>query len=271
MPCRMLFLFLFLFCSSTVSSTVPIAVLHGIASSAKQMVPFCDWLELSFKRPVYNLEIGNGEKTSLYTPMQEQLAMVCAQIYTIEDLRNGFDFIGMSQGGLLARGYVEQCNDFPVRNLITLVSPHGGVYLQFKGFNPYGSFIQAHVSFSNYWRDPTALVEYSNTYLAHLNNEHITENSTKNAAQIESLANFILVWSPNDEILEPPESGKFSTFDVALRVIPVQDTVIYVALGLKRLDQSARFHTFETNFSHKEHRDIICYRQLYTILYPFLN
>jgi len=270
MPTRMLFLFFFFF-GSTVSSTVPIAVLHGIASSAKQMVPFCDWLELAFKRPVYNLEIGNGEKTSLYTPMREQLTMVCAQIYAMEDLRNGFDFIGMSQGGLLARGYVEQCNGFPVRNLITLVSPHGGVYLPLEGFHPYGPFIQAHVSFSNYWRDPTALADYQHTYLANLNNENLTENSTKNKAQMESLANFVLVWSPNDDILAPPESGKFSTFDATLRVIPVQDTVIYAALGLKQLDQLARFHTFETNCSHKEHRDLICYRQLYTIFYPFLS
>ena len=268
MPSQIILFFIFF----SFTSALPIAVLHGIASSAKQMEPFCDWLALTFHDLVYNIEIGNGEKTSLFTPMKEQLSMVCEKIYAIEELRNGFDFIGMSQGGLLARGYVEQCNLFPVRNLITLVSPHGGVYLPLKwlGVNPYGPFIQAHVSFSNYWRDPTALSEYSNTYLANLNNENITEFSGNNRAQIESLANFILVWSPKDEILEPPESGKFSIFDKKLKVIPVQDTAIYQALGLEHLDHLARFHTFETNCSHKEHRDLICYRQLFNILRPFL-
>ena len=87
---------------------------------------------------------------------------------------------------------------------------------------------------------------------------------------MKSLANFILVWSPKDETLQPPESGKFSLYDEALRVIPVQDTVIYLGLGLEYLDVLARFHTFETNCSHNEHLDLICYSQLYTILYPFL-
>ena len=265
-------LFLFLL-SLSAAIPLPIVVLHGIVSSAEQMIPFCAWLELAFERPVYNLEIGNGEKTSLYTPMREQLALVCDKIHAVTSLRNGFDFIGMSQGGLLARGYVEQCNFYPVRNLITLVSPHGGVFIShLNNFNAYGQFIQAHLSFSNYWRDPTDLTNYLRkcSYLSNFNNENITDDSPRNKAHIASLTNFILVWSPNDEILNPPESGKFSIYDEMLSVIPVQETTIYKALGLDLLDHQSRLHIFETNCTHKEHRDIVCYKQLYSILRPFL-
>ena len=34
---------------------LPIVVLHGVASSASNMQVFCDWLELSFNRKVYNI------------------------------------------------------------------------------------------------------------------------------------------------------------------------------------------------------------------------
>ena len=97
----------------------PIVVLHGLESSIEKMVPLCEWIEDNFNRKVINIEIGNGEKTSLYTPLPEQLDELCDIIYNNKALENGFDFIGISQGGLLARGYVEQCNDYPVYNLIT--------------------------------------------------------------------------------------------------------------------------------------------------------
>ncbi len=257
----------------SVTNGVPIAVLHGIASSAVKMEPFVKWLGHTFNQPVYNLEIGNGEKTSLYTVLPAQLEILCKTIYGMDDLRHGFDFIGMSQGGLLARGYVEQCNAFPVRNLITLASPHGGVYFAVENFNPYGTFIQAHLSFANYWRDPTALAVYYKkcVYLPNLNNENMTEDSAKNKANIETLLNFVLVWSPNDEIIAPPESGKFSFLNYDFHVLPVQDTPIYTALGLKTLDQTDSFHIYETNCSHEDHRNPICFTQLYSILSPFLN
>lgn len=42
-------------------------------------------------------------------------------------LKNGFNAIGISQGGQFLRAYVERCNDPPVRTLITLGSQHQGV------------------------------------------------------------------------------------------------------------------------------------------------
>ena len=172
----------------------PVVVLHGLESSIEKMVPLCEWIEYNFNRKVINIEIGNGEKTSLYTPLPEQLDELCDIIYNNKALENGFDFIGISQGGLLARGYVEQCNDYPVYNLITLVSPHGGAFMRDSVENNfmYTHFSQKHISFAGYWRNPTILEIYldKSVYLPYINNEKEHEQRDNYRNNIINLSNF---------------------------------------------------------------------------------
>jgi palmitoyl-protein thioesterase len=254
-------------------NNIPVVVLHGIASSSNKMQPFSEWISDRFNRKVYNIEIGNGEKTSLYTSMPFQLKQLCDTLYAINALKNGFDFIGMSQGGLLARGYVEQCNKFPVLNLITLVTPHGGVKTDLTT-NLYTTFFQDHFSVAGYWRDPTRMTTYLDicNYLPELNNERISSISEIQKDHIESLINMVLIWSTNDDVIIPHESSKFSFYDENYTIIDIRDTELYKLdlLGLKYLDDNNRFHIHETNCSHVEHRDPVCYDQLYEILRYYL-
>lgn len=254
---------------------VPVVVMHGVESSKEKMIPFCDWLSDTFQVKVFNLEIGNGEKTSLYTPLLRQLAELCETIYDIKELKNGFHFIGMSQGGLLARGYVERCNIYPVVNLITLVSPHGGEFLKNNQINMYSDFIQEHLSVASYWRDPLQLETYLTRciYLPLLNNELESEDSTKQAEQMKLLDNFVMIWSPNDQVLNPAASGKFSFLAENLQVIPLEETHLYKKdlLGLKYLNEQNKLHQYETNCSHVDHRNPGCYSQLHTILRPYIG
>jgi palmitoyl-protein thioesterase len=146
--------------------------MHGVLASKENMAELKSMLELNFKIDVYNMEIGNGVPTSIFTPMETQLQTLCNEIYKIDALKNGFNFIGMSQGGLLARGYVEYCNKYPVINLITLASPNGGVYYKTSlADNYYEPSKQESLSISNYWRDPYRYDIYlsNSTYLAQLN------------------------------------------------------------------------------------------------------
>lgn len=254
----------------------PIVVLHGLESSSVEMEPLCDWLETTFNRHVYNMEIGNGEKTSIYTSLADQLTELCFSIYKIDELSDGFDFIGISQGGLLARGYVERCNSYPVRNLITLVTPHGGVYWPNMKNNGlmYNDFFQNHLSVASYWRNPTILDTYLTcSFLALLNNEFwCEEESPIHRRNIRNLSNFVMIWSPEDKVLEPSESGKFSFFDEDFNVIPLEKTDLYKKdkLGLKLLNFLDKLHTFETNCSHVDHRNPVCFEQLKGILNRFL-
>lgn len=249
----------------------PVVILHGLESSSEKMIPLCDWINDTFSRKVINIEIGNGEKTSLYTPLPEQLTELCNTIYKTKDLEKGFDFIGISQGGLLARGYVEQCNDFPVRNLITLVSPHGGAFLKHNLNNNvmYSDFSQKHISFAGYWRNPTLLDIYlkKSVYLPYINNEKEHSQREKYKNNIINLSNLVMIWSPNDEVIYPAESAKFSFLDKNMNIIPIKETELYKkdTLGLKYLNDKERLHIYETNCSHVDHRNPECFNELYGI------
>jgi palmitoyl-protein thioesterase len=237
------------------------------------MVNFSEWVGCTFQRPVFNVEIGNGKQNSLFMPLDKQLALLCETLYAIKELQNGFDFIGMSQGGLLARGYVENCNKYPVRNLINMVAPNGGVVLP-TTIDMYQPFYQKHLAFSGYWRDPTDLRNYfaNCSYLPGLNNERLTDVSPKYKANLLSLANFVVIWSPNDDVLTPPESGKFSVFDENYSIIPLEETPMYVydLLGLRTLAERRQLGIYATNCTHVEHNAPACFDQLYVIFKEYL-
>lgn len=253
---------------------LPIVVLHGIDSSSQDLAPFCSWLTNTFSETVINIEIDNGKRASVYMSMSQQVEKLCQKIYSYEELKNGFNFIGMSQGGLLARGYVERCNDFPVANLITLVSPHGGIYFPNNKINMYDTLIQEHFSVAGYWRDPTNIVLYLKDchYLPFINNALPHTEYENQKANIMTLANLVLVWSPNDVILSPPESAIFSVYAEDLAVMSLFDTDLYNEdrLGLKYLNEQNRLHLYETNCSHVDHRNPACYAQLHPILAKYL-
>ena len=81
-----------------------------------------------------------------------------------------------------------------------------------------------------------------------------------------------MIWSPMDTVLDPPESGKFSFFNEDFEVIPLEKTELYQndSLGLKFLNLLGRLHMYETNCSHVDHRNPICFGQIYDILKKFL-
>lgn len=261
---------------NNVNTTIetPLVLLHGVLSDAENTQELADWLSATFNRKVYNIELGNGIDTSL-APMTFQLDLLCNVIYNLPELKDGFDFIGMSQGGILARGYVEMCNKYKVRNLITLVSPHGGVFYKLPIFNfvkIYSPEMQQKYSFTNYWRNPIDYELYlkNSTYLAELNNERSINNENKK--NIETLENFVMVFSPFDTIVIPPQSTIFSLLDSNLDIIPIRDTNLYKQdwLGLQKLDNTNRLWLYKTNCTHMEHRKPICFPQLFNIFKKFL-
>lgn len=57
----------------------------------------------------------------------DQVDRICEQLATVPELNSGFIGIGLSQGGLLLRAYVERCPRPVPKKLITLGSPHMGM------------------------------------------------------------------------------------------------------------------------------------------------
>ena len=251
----------------------PAVLMHGVLANKDNLNELKEMLEMNFNIKVYNLELGNGAPYSLYTPMKKQLSDLCDLIYSMDELKNGFNFIGMSQGGLLARGYVEYCNQYKVNNLITLVSPNAGVFYKNNYFdNIYEPAKQEEISFADYWRDPYRyeLYKTNSTYLAELNDETFTKTNS-----LEMVNNFVMIWSQRDEVIEPPESAKFSMYFVnndKLELLELRDTSLYQNnfLGLKTMNEQNRLHFHETDCLHSEHREPECFHKLKHVFEKFL-
>lgn len=263
-----LFLITFL---STAFASRPVVIMHGIESNAANMVELADWVGVTFNRTVVNVELGDGDNYSTKTPLWQQIDTFNDVVRNNTVLSDGFDFIGISQGGLIGRGYVSRYNSPAIFNLITLVSPHGGVYDKNLGFiDFYGIVAQKTLSFAGYWRDPTKLVRYElfSSFLPEANGE----KPLKRNKYLQALTNFAMVFSPNDEIIKPPTSGIFETFVADLTVLPLENNPIYTEdwIGLKTLNETGRLHTHQTNCTHVEHRMPVCFSQLYAILVNYL-
>ena len=117
---------IFAYCPST-----PIVLLHGINSEKKSMIP----LQTNLHRIcpnlyVHNAEIGNGFEDS-FENLWKQVESFKENIYSDNNLRQGFHIIAHSQGGVVARAFIQLYNDtkhnFRVHKFITLGSPHRGV------------------------------------------------------------------------------------------------------------------------------------------------
>lgn len=265
------------------STPLPIVLMHGILSDVNKVTPVADWLRNNTGTSVIVVEIGNGKQDSIRMTMTEQRDMFCNIIYSIPELETGFNLIGISQGGLIARGYVEHCNKYPVNNLITWVTPHGGIYL-FPYPEIYSPDIQSKSSYSNYWRDPYDYEIYlsQSTYLANLNNENMDMARADEALRYKNnmlrLANFVMIWSPFDDVLEPAESGKFSTYKQQYsgnikKIVPLNESWFYDmdTLGLKTLDNCNKIHIYETDCDHAEHTTINCLTTWSHYTLPYLT
>jgi len=233
----------------------PLVILHGILSSSEDIQPVQDWFQnhLPSQIEVYNIEIGNGRQNSVFESMNWQLDQLCEKIYSIESLRYGFNFVAISQGGLLARGYVEKCNKFPVKKLITWGTPHEGIF----GLNIfpvdintiYTQYSQQHLSFASYWKEPRRMDDYLkfSTYLPFVNNEIEHTNFRTYKKNFESLEKCVMIWSKNDGVILPQNSARFS-FDKE----DLKNSRQYLdnLIGLRTLDESKRLFIREVDCKH---------------------
>jgi palmitoyl-protein thioesterase len=246
---------------------LPVVIMHGILSNRENMFELKTYLEIEFGVRVFVMEIGNGRLNSLNMPLSKQGDTLCGEINMNPYLSNGFNFIGISQGGLLGRYYVEKCEGYPVHNLITLVTPHGGTFnMTFaNAINFYGDFAQKHYSFSSYWRDPSKLNLYNNhSLLANLNNEVYSDDSNLNRQRMLQLKNFVMVFSTIDSIVLPPESAIFGTYkNSLLNIIYYNETSSYKSLGLDQLEITGRLHMYRTDCPHDAHASYECFKHLY--------
>jgi palmitoyl-protein thioesterase len=189
---------------------------------------------------------------SILTPLADQVEELAQLVRSDARLAAGFHAVGLSQGGLVVRGYIERHNDPPVRRFISVCSPHAGIgqcpesplyrlVCPLWKLAPY----TAPLAFADYWKDPTDEATYlkSSRWLADMNNER-TEKVQSYREGMLRLERYVMVEALNDSMVRPhvSESHGFYSFHPPHAALSLRQTEGYRGdwLGLKTLDESGR-------------------------------
>jgi len=249
---------LLLLCAYSANATYPVVIVHGIMSTDDDMRDAQFWFAKNLDRPILSVEIGNGRLDSVFKPMTWQLERLREVIGSIDDLQSTpFHLIGFSQGGLLARAYAETSDRQRVKSLMTFGTPHMGVYY-YTDEEMYSPVQQARLSYSNYWKDPYLYPLYlkNSTFLPAINGE--VESALKLNDKVDD---FVMVWSPNDEVIRPIESGKYEFYEVNTEsVVPFLESEMFKNdyIGIRKMFEDDRIHFIETDCAHREYKSVDC-------------
>jgi len=107
----------------------PVVLMHGLLANTSSMSDAVLWLEETYPG-IYtsNIEIGGGKLDSMFIDINTQVDIFTAQIQNDTKLKDGFNLLCHSQGGLICRAYIERINNPPVYNFVSWAGPHDGVY-----------------------------------------------------------------------------------------------------------------------------------------------
>ncbi|CAI0413066.1 unnamed protein product [Linum tenue] len=202
------------------ASSIPFIVLHGIGDECKsgKVSHFTQMVANLSGSPGFCLEVGNGYWDSWFVPMKKQAEMVCNNVKTIDELSNGYNIVGLSQGNLVSRAVIEFCEDGPPDHL----APSG--YLKLPD-------------------DMSAYLSKSK-FLPQLNNEHPEARNPTFKQRFRSLKNLVLIMFEEDEVIVPKETAWFGFYPDGefSPVLPVQQTRLYQEdwIGLKQMNEEGR-------------------------------
>ena len=248
----------------------PTVLVHGIASSKREMVELENYLNAK-NIPTVNEEIGNGQLTSIFMPLEEQCALLAENIRRGSADGKRVNMVAISQGGLLARCYVEKYSHLSeysaVDLLLTMGTPHMGVFFADDPDPFYKNVI------GDYWKDPFHYLDYlrTNEFLAELNNEREHNESELYRSNMLGLRELGIVWSSVDTVVQPLESARFEYYNTTaamergeLVVVPLglSDTYVKDLIGLRGLDESGRLVLVETDCAHDAFKKEECFGPL---------
>eukprot|EP00271_Cylindrocystis_brebissonii_P007680 TRINITY_DN21280_c0_g1_i1.p1 TRINITY_DN21280_c0_g1~~TRINITY_DN21280_c0_g1_i1.p1 ORF type:complete len:333 (+),score=23.38 TRINITY_DN21280_c0_g1_i1:460-1458(+) len=242
---------------------LPFIVLHGIGDQCSNpgVSQFVQLMADFSGAQGTCLEIGDGLETSWTTRLDYQVEEVCRKVKKMKHLANGFNLVGLSQGALIGRGYIEWCDDAPpVRTLISLGGPNAGVastplcgspficqVVDFLiKFGVYTSYVQNRLAPAGYVKIPTSLDAYYKgcVFLPRLNNELAAARMDVYKRRLAAIDRLVLILFLNDTVVVPKESAHFGYFapNTFGPVVPFDQTQLYKEdwIGLRELNEAGR-------------------------------
>ena len=265
-------LFIILFClgASSCEKPTPVVLVHGILSDIDEMLDAKMWFTQNLNREIYSIEIGNGKLDSAMKNMTWQLDALSRTLNSFTPLKNvKFHLVGFSQGGLLSRAFVETNEGQRVKTLMTFGTPHMGVYY-YSDDTIYSEDSQNRWSYTNYWKDPYNMVLYLKncSFLPIINGEVDSPFTLYN-----KIDNFVMVWSPHDEVIRPIESGKYEFFSENTNIIvpfTMSETFKRNNVGIKSMYEENRVQFVETDCAHREYKSAVCLQKHKTDILKYL-
>lgn len=186
----------------------------------------------------------------------EQIAKVCDDLASdpILSTAPAIDALGFSQGGQFLRGYVERCNDPPVRSLVTFGSQHNGIVafrdcedndwlckgaMALLRLNAWSGFVQGRLVPAQYYRNPAEYDQYleHSNFLADINNERALKNAGYKK-RLATLENLVLYMFADDTRVIPKETALFEDVN-GTEATPLRARKMYSEdwIGLRQLDR----------------------------------
>ena len=245
-------------------SYYPTILIHGIGGSATDLTDLQESLETNGV-DVFSLTIGKTKLDSVVWNMERQCATLNTTISNLNLSSVKINLLGISQGGLLARCYVEKYAHItkPVHSLVTYGTPHMGIY--------YSWIDLSHQL--DYWKDPFTYDQYlkSNTFLSYLNNEKPHDHAILYQNNLLSLSHFLMVASTIDKVISPKESAMFQFYNTTLArerktlvIVPLNESEVYktspISLNLNKLDKQNKLHIIKCECPHESLKRTHCFR-----------
>lgn len=258
---------------SFVLTAYPVVILHGIGDSCNGGYMRYFPQKLNQTLGVYGecIESGGGVE-DFSTPIIEQSKKACEAIKANPNFQGNFSIVALSQGGLIARYIIEECEmKGTVKRLVTIGTPHMGVskipncmsgvvcYLLKKMVSMiiYTSAVQNHIGPAGYFVDNLhfdTYKKYSN-FLPELNNENkIDEKYIQKFTQLEKV---LLMKFTKDTMIYPKESAWFEFVDEKDIVVLLKNSTFYNKdqIGLKKLMEEGKVQFVEVDGNHLQFSD----------------
>ena len=257
---KLMFSSLFFLLVSLSSPHFPTVLIHGIGGSSNDLNDIQNYF-IEHNMSVYNIEIGNGKLDSIFMNMNKQCSKFNDKIRNLNITSPKINLLGISQGGLIARCYLERYSHItkPVNSLITYGTPHMGIYTDWIELRRL-----------EYWKNPFKYGLYieENDFLKYINNEVVHPDNQIYRKNVMNLNAFLVVWSSIDTVISPKESSKLEYFNITeadenynLSVVPLMDSDTYKQdlFGLQTLDKSKKLFIEQYDCPHDQFKHPSCF------------